>query len=66
VRRGDHDVELARRLALADQLGACGELALDRDSRDATQVALGAQLEQRQPPKQLDPGIGAKQHGAEL
>ena len=62
----DHDLELARRLAFADQLGACVELALDGDRRDATQVALGAQLEQRQAAKQLDPGIGANQHGAEL
>ena len=62
----DHDVELARGLAFADQLRARVELALDGDRGDAPQVALGAQLEQRQAAKQLDPGIGAKQHGAEL
>jgi hypothetical protein len=60
------DEELACGLALADQHRACVELALDGDRCDPAQVALGAQLEQRQSAKQLDPGVGAKQHEAEL
>jgi hypothetical protein len=49
-----------------DQVGARPDLALDGDRRDPAQVALRAELEERQAAQELDPGVDAEQHEAEL
>ena len=62
----DDDVELRARLALRISALPCVEVALDGEAAMPAQVALRAQLEQREVADQLDLGVGPEQHGRAL